>query len=76
MVKAQDLISTFQKMYLEHWAYKWGAHKEGLVDCAGAFKYAFSLFGVGFASGSNTIARRYIVGELLPVSQAAPGTAA
>lgn len=76
MVKPQDLISVFQTMLREHWAYKWGSHEKGCVDCAGAFKYAFSLFGVSFASGSNTIARRYIVGELLPVSQAAPGMAA
>lgn len=76
MVKPQDLISVFHTMLREHWAYKWGSHEKGCVDCAGAFKYAFSLFGVSFASGSNTIARRYIVGELLPVSQAAPGMAA
>ena len=76
-VKAAKLIELFQKMYREHWPYVWGAAQEGCVDCSGAFDYAFDkLKGINYPHGSNTIARKYIVSELLPVSQAKPGMAA
>lgn len=77
MVQADSLIQLFQKMYKEHWPYVWGAAKEGCVDCSGAFDYAFAkLHGINYPHGSNTIARKFIVGELLPVSEAKPGMAA
>lgn len=76
-VKVQSLINLFQRMYKEHWPYVWGAAEEGCVDCSGAFDYAFrTLKGIDYPHGSNSIARKYIVGKLLPVSQAQPGMAA
>ena len=63
-------------MYQEHWRYEWGHHEEGCVDCSGAFVYAFSQFGISYPNGSNAIARKYIVGKMLPISQAKPGMAA
>ena len=76
-VKVEKLIELFQKMHREHWSYVWGAAQEGCVDCSGAFDYAFDkLKGINYPHGSNTIARKYIFGKLLPVSQAKPGMAA
>lgn len=28
-IKASDLIAMFEKMEREHWAYEWGAAREG-----------------------------------------------
>ena len=75
-INVQTLIKIFQQMYAEHWSYKWGSHEQGCVDCSGAFTYAFGLYGIYFPNGSNTIARKYIAGELLPISEAKPGMAA
>lgn len=77
MVAVKALIGLFQKMYREHWPYEWGAAREGCVDCSGAFDYAFEkLKGLNYPHGSNSIARKFIVGEILPVSEAKPGMAA
>lgn len=76
MVPVQKLIELFQQMYREHWKYSWSGHEKGNVGCAGAFKYAFSLFGISYPNGSNSIARKRIVGDLLPISEAKPGMAA
>lgn len=76
MIPVKELIAVFQKMYQEHWPYKWGQHREGCVDCSGAFTYAFSLFGKSIPNGSNAIARRYTKGGMLPISMAQPGMAA
>ena len=75
-VPANDLISVFQTMYREHWSYEWGKHEQGCVDCSGAFTYVFSTFGINFPNGSNTIARKCIVGKMRPICQAEPGMAA
>lgn len=74
-MKSSDLIAQFERMFAEHWAYEWGAAREGCVDCSGAFVYAYKRFGQTIAHGSNTIARRYVVGGLRPVSEARPGWA-
>ena len=63
-------------MYEEHWLYEPGAARYGCVDCSGAFSYAFQISGSRIAHGSNSIARNYIVGKLLPISKAEPGMAA
>ena len=76
MIPVKSLIELFQTMYREHWRYEWGQHREGCVDCSGAFVYAFEQFGRSLPNGSNAIARGYIVGKMLPVSQAKPGMAA
>lgn len=77
MVKVASLIQLFQKMHKEHWAYIWGSAKEGCVDCSGAFDYAFKkLHGPNYPHGSNSIARKFIIGKLLPLSEAKPGMAA
>lgn len=75
MIPKKDLISIFQRMYQEHWSYRWGASEEGCVDCSGAFVYAYRQFGEKIAHGSNSIGHKY-VGELLPLSKAEPGMAA
>lgn len=77
MVKVYDLIKLFQKMYEEHWPYVWGSARDGCVDCSGAFVYAMTkLGGMKYPHGSNAMARKYIVGELLPISEAKPGMVA
>jgi len=75
-VPVRELIAQFQEMHREHWSYKWGASDEGCVDCSGAFTYAFRQFGLSCPHGSNSIARTYIVGDLLPAIEAQPGMAA
>ncbi len=75
-IKCSNLIDLFQLMYEEHWKYESGAARYGCVDCSGAFSYAFEKLGGYIAHGSNTIARKYIVGNLLPISKAEPGMAA
>lgn len=74
-IPVDGLIAIFQKMYDEHWAYVWGAAKQGCVDCSGAFVYAYKQYGQSITHGSNAIARSYVV-KLLPVSDAQPGMAA
>ena len=76
MIQRDDLIRLFQQMHREHWSYVWGAAEQGCVDCSGAFVYAYRKHGTTIAHGSNAIARHYIRGELLPISQARPGMAA
>lgn len=77
MVKVSDLVRLFQTMYREHWPYEWGAARKGCVDCSGAFVYAFeTLHGINLPHGSNSIARRFVIGGLLPVEKAKPGMAA
>ena len=71
----KDLISQFQIMFREHWAYDWSGSDRGKVGCAGAFVYAYREFGKSLYNGSNRICRTEIV-ELLPISQAKPGMAA
>ena len=41
MIPVHKLIALFQRMYREHWAYKWGSASQGCVDCAGAFVWAY-----------------------------------
>ena len=75
-MKASELIALFERMHAEHWAYEWGAAREGCVDCSGAFVYAFKQYGQSIAHGSNAIARELIrSGRMHPVSQARPGWA-
>lgn len=74
MIKASALISLFQRMLDEHWAYEWGAAREGCVDCSGAFVWAYKQLGASIEHGSNSIARLR-VGEYVPVSEAKPGYA-
>lgn len=74
-MKSSDLIAQFERMYAEHWAYEWGAAREGCVDCSGAFVYAFKRFGEPIPHGSNSIARKHVVGGLRPISEAKPGWA-
>lgn len=74
LIKVDSLIKLFQKMYKEHWSYVWGSAKKGCVDCSGAFDYAFRvLHGIDYPHGSNAMARNFIVGTLLPISEAKPG---
>lgn len=72
MIKASALISLFQRMLDEHWAYEWGAAREGCVDCSGAFVWAYKQLGATIEHGSNSIAHLR-VGEYVPVSEAKPG---
>lgn len=74
MIPVHKLIALFQRMYREHWAYKWGSASQGCVDCVGAFVWAYRQFGQSIYHGSNRIARSYVK-ELLPISQAQPGMA-
>lgn len=74
-MKVSDLISIFQRMCRENWAYKWGKAEEGCVDCSGAFVYAFKQFGQYIYHGSNTIARENI-DTLVTIDRAQPGYAA
>lgn len=74
-IPVAGLISLFQRMQKEHWAYEWGVAKKGCVDCSGAFVWAFKQYGKSIYQGSNRIARSYVA-ELLPISAAKPGMAA
>ena len=77
MISVNELISLFQTMYREHWAYSWGAAEHGCVDCSGAFVYAYKkLLGQSIIHGSNGIARRWVVNGMLPISMAQPGMVA
>lgn len=58
-VKASDLIRIFNQMADEKWKYVAGAHKQGEVDCSGAFYYAYKQLGSYMYHGSNTMWRKY-----------------
>lgn len=75
-ILVSDLISDFQTMLKERWAY--GAEtKYGQVDCSGAFVWSYSQHGHSIYHGGNRIARTEIV-ELIPIADAkiVPGMAA
>lgn len=74
MIQANALIALFKRMLDEHWAYEWGAAREGCVDCSGAFVWAYRQLGASIEHGSNTIAHLR-VGKYVPVSEAKPGYA-
>lgn len=74
MIQASALIALFKRMLDEHWAYEWGAAREGCVDCSGAFVWAYRQLGASIEHGSNSIAHLR-VGEYVPVSEAKPGYA-
>ena len=74
MIQAGALIALFKRMLDEHWAYEWGAAREGCVDCSGAFVWAYRQLGASIEHGSNSIAHMR-VGEYVPVSEAKPGYA-
>lgn len=74
MIQANALIALFRRMLDEHWAYEWGAAREGCVDCSGAFVWAYRQLGASIEHGSNSIAHLR-VGEYVPVSEAKPGYA-
>lgn len=60
-IQASLLIGLFEKMADEHWAYEWGAAREGCVDCSGAFVYAYRILGgPAIAHGSNSIFRKHV----------------
>ena len=75
IIRANDLIPLFRKMYSEKWRYAWGAAETGRVDCSGAFVWAFRQLGQSIPHGSNAIARSH-VRALLPIAEARPGMAA
>lgn len=58
-VKASDLVKLFNQMADEKWKYVAGAHKQGEVDCSGAFYYAYKKLGGYMYHGSNTMWRKY-----------------
>lgn len=60
-VKASDLVHLFNQMADEKWKYVAGAHREGEVDCSGAFYYAYKKLGGYMYHGSNTMWRKYTV---------------
>ena len=74
MIQASALIALFRRMLDEHWAYEWGAAREGCVDCSGAFVWAYRQLGASIEHGSNSIAHLR-VGEYVPVAKAKPGYA-
>lgn len=74
MIQASALIALFKRMLDEHWAYEWGAAREGCVDCSGAFVWAYRQLGASIEHGSNSIAHLR-VGEYVPVTEAKPGYA-
>lgn len=75
-IPVDGLIQLFQLMHRERWTYTWGKAEQGNVDCSGAFVYAGRLWDVSYPHGSNAIARKCIVGAMLPISEARPGMAA
>lgn len=75
-IPVRDLIAQFEMMYREHWSYKWGRSERGCVDCSGAFTYVFGQYGISCPHGSNSIARTFIDGDILPTIYAEPGMVA
>ena len=59
IVKASDLVKLFNKMAEEKWKYVAGAHRQGEVDCSGAFYYAYKQLDGYMYHGSNTMWRKY-----------------
>jgi hypothetical protein len=59
MIQPSKLIEIFNTMYQQKWKYQWGAAREGVVDCSGAFTYAFRKLGGYMYHGSNTMWRKY-----------------
>ncbi len=59
MIQPSKLIEIFNTMYQQKWKYQWGASREGVVDCSGAFSYAFRKLGGYMYHGSNTMWRKY-----------------
>lgn len=76
MIPVDDLVAIFRRMFDERWKYTWGAASKGNVDCSGAFVYAFGLYNYIVPHGSNAIARKKVIGEMLPIYDAKPGMAA
>lgn len=74
MIEAGKLLDLFERMEREHWGYELGAAREGLVDCSGAFVWAFKQLGGSIEHGSNSI-YHLRVGKVVPVSEARPGYA-
>lgn len=74
MIQVNALIALFKRMLDEHWAYEWGAAREGCVDCSGAFVWAYKQLGASIEHGSNSIAHLR-VGEYVSISEAKPGYA-
>lgn len=74
MINVDKLLDLFERMEREHWGYELGAAKEGLVDCSGAFVWAFKQLGGSIEHGSNSI-YHLRVGEVVPTAQAKPGYA-
>lgn len=72
---AAEIIRDFERMHAEKWAYAWGSAAEGVVDCAGAFVWAYRQHGKSIYHGSNRIARTAVV-KLLPPDRWEPGMAA
>ena len=75
MINKDSLITLFQRMYKEHWQYELGKAEKGVVDCSGAFVWAYKQFGEDIYHGSNRIARKY-VGSMVPAKEGKPGYAA
>ena len=59
MIQPSKLIEIFKVMHEQKWKYQWGAAREGVVDCSGAFAYAFRKLGGYIYHGSNTMLRKY-----------------
>jgi cell wall-associated NlpC family hydrolase len=74
LIQVGALIVLFKRMLDEHWAYEWGAAREGCVDCSGAFVWAYKQLGASIEHGSNSIAHLR-VGEYVPIAEAKPGYA-
>lgn len=74
-IPVKTLIHEFEVMRDEHWAYILGSAKKGVVDCSGAFTYVWKKYGLSIDHGSNSIIRKFIVGDTLPISEAVPGMA-
>lgn len=75
MINKDALIALFRQMYEEHWQYELGKAEKGLVDCSGAFVWAYKQFGEDVYHGSNRIARKY-VGPMVSAKEGKPGYAA
>lgn len=74
-IPVKTLIREFEIMRDEHWTYVLGSAKKGSVDCSGAFAYVWRKYGLNIDHGSNSIIRKFISGETLPISKAVPGMA-
>lgn len=75
MLTAEQLIAYFRRMLEEKWDYNWGSSSTEMVDCAGAFVWAFRQHDMSIYHGSNRIQRTELL-EMLPVDKWQPGMAA